>query len=81
MAMDNQKFKAMLIFLVPQLVKEIVDKDGVSETDATRMLYESELYAALEEEETKLWHLSPKALYELYYEEKTTGKITYPEEA
>ena len=41
----------------------------------------SELYAALEEEETKLWHLSPKALYELYAEEKATGKISYPEEA
>ena len=79
--MDNNKFKAMLIFLVPQLVKEIADKENISETEATRSLYESNLYAALEEEGTKLWHLSPKALYELYAEEKATGKITYPEEA
>ena len=79
--MDKQKFKAMLIFLIPQLVKEIVDRENISETEATRALYESELYAALEEEATKLWHLSPKALYEMYAEEKLTGKITYPEEA
>lgn len=79
--MDKQKFKAMLIFLIPQLVKEIVDRENISEIEATRVLYESDLYAALEEEETKLWHLSPKALYELYAEEKATGKITYPEEA
>ena len=79
--MDKQKFKAMLIFLIPQLVKEIVDRENISETDAIRTLYESELYAALEKEATKLWHLSPKALYEMYAEEKLTGKITYPEEA
>ena len=35
----------------------------------------------LEDEETKLWHLSAHALYEMYQEEVTTGKITYPEEA
>ena len=48
--MDKQRFKAMLILLIPQLVKEIVDKESVSETEATRALYESKLYAALEEE-------------------------------
>ena len=52
--MDKNKFRAMLIFLIPQLVKEIVDQENISETEATRSLYESELYAALEEEETKL---------------------------
>ena len=67
--MDKNKFCAMLIFLIPQLVKEIVDHENISETEATRSLYESELYAALEEE-TKLWHLSPKALYEMFAEEK-----------
>ena len=79
--MDKQIFKAMLILLIPQLVKEIVEREITTETEATRALYESELYAALEEEETKLWHLSPKALYDLFSEEKTTGKITFPEEA
>ena len=78
--MDKQRFMTMLVFLIPQLVKEITLREKISETEATHALYESNLYATLEEEETKLWHLSPKALCELYEEEKTTGKITYPEE-
>ncbi len=45
------------------------------------MLYASELYARLEDEETKLWHLSANALYEMFKEEQKTGSITYPEEA
>lgn len=58
--MDKQKFKAMLIFLIPQLVKEIVDRENISETEATRALYESELYAALEEEEQSCGSEAPR---------------------
>ena len=79
--MDSVKFKALLILLVTQVVEEIVGQEDISETDAVRSLYDSELYASLETEETKLWHLSAKALYQMYAEEKATGKITYPEEA
>jgi hypothetical protein len=35
----------------------------------------------LEDEQTKLWHLSANALFEMFQEEQETGKITYPEEA
>ena len=79
--MERSKFKAMLILLVPQLVNEIVGQENISEIEATERLYKSDLYATLEEEATKLWHLSAKALYVLYAEEQATGKITYPEEA
>lgn len=41
----------------------------------------STFYRQLEREETKLWHLSVLTLYDLWLEEKETGKITYPEEA
>ena len=44
-------------------------------------LYTSQLYADLERESSKLWHLSPLALAELWHSEKTTGHIPYPEEA
>jgi hypothetical protein len=44
------------------------------------MFYSSALYKGLEEEETKLWHLSAHALFEMFQEERDTGKITYPEE-
>lgn len=78
--MEQKKFDAILILLCQQVIAEIVSADGISETEATKRFYESELYANLETEKTKLWHLSPKALYTLYHEEQTTGKITYPEE-
>jgi len=77
--MVDKKFQAILVILIPQLVKEIVDNEKLSEQTATINLYKSELYASIEDESTKLWHLSPKALYELYKEEMETGKIIYPE--
>ena len=53
----------------------------IDEERATELIYQSELYAQLEDETTKLWHLSPLALHEMFCEEQETGKITYPEEA
>lgn len=79
--MEENKLSAILILLVPQVVALIVENDGLSELEATEALYHSALYTALEEEETKLWHLSPKALYELYRQEMETGHIEFPEEA
>jgi len=42
-------------------------------------LYRSGLYAALEKEETKVWQYSTEKLYDLYLEEKQTGKLELPE--
>lgn len=36
--------------------------------EALRALYKSPTYAALEQEETKLWHYGPVALYEMVSE-------------
>lgn len=77
--MDNKKFEAILNLVIPQLVHIIVEKHGYSEVDATRALYESNLYETLEQEDTKLWQLSPLTLFNMFDEEKKTGKITYPE--
>lgn len=77
--MDSKKFEANLHLVIPQLVHIIVEKYGYSEIDATRALYESKLYETLEQEDTKLWQLSPLTLFNMFDEEKKTGKITYPE--
>ena len=69
------------MLLVPQIVSLIAEKHSCNELDAIRALYESKLYSLLEKEETKLWHLSAPALFELYDEEVRTGSITFPEEA
>ncbi len=79
--MEQKKFEAVLVLLVPQIVSRIAEKHHCDELTATRSLYESRLYSLLEIEETKLWHLSAAALFELYDEEIRTGNITFPEEA
>jgi len=79
--MNKNKLSTALIFLVPQILELIINEYRVSDGKAAEMFYSSELYKGLEEEETKLWHLSAHALFEMYQEELETGKITYPEEA
>jgi hypothetical protein len=78
--MEKNKFEVILTLIVQNLVAEITEQEKISELEATKTLYSSQLYNTLEQENTKLWHLSPKALYELYKQEQHTGKITYPEE-
>jgi len=79
--MDKEKFKGLMILIVPQLIEEIVKRDNIEEDEAIRSLYTSKLYAALEDEETKVWHYSPRMLYEMYHGEMTTGELEFPEEA
>lgn len=79
--MDKQRFSSMLFLLVPQIIQLMIEDSNIDEEKATELLYTSELYAKLENEKTKLWHLSANALYEMFKEEQETGAITYPEEA
>lgn len=79
--MEDKQLRAILVLLVPQIITEIVSNDSVSTDTAIVEFYNSKLYECLEREDTKLWHLSPKALYELYHQEKTNGEMIFPEEA
>jgi len=78
---EQLQFTATMQLIVPQVIERMVKEYGMDAEDAMRQLYESQLYADLERESSKLWHLSPLALAELWYCEKTTGHIPYPEEA
>ena len=77
--MDKNRLSTALIFLVPQILELIINQYNVANDKAAEMLYTSELYKGLEEEKTKLWHLSAHALFEMFQEEISTGKITYPD--
>lgn len=77
--MEQKKFEALLILITPQVIGLIVSHYKTDEITATRSFYESKVYALLEQEDTKLWHLSPLALFNLYDEERKTGHITFPE--
>ena len=79
--MAEKRFGSILIILVPHVVELIMKEYSVDDEKAMEMLYDSKLYAALEDEQTKLWHLSAIALFDLFQEEQKTGMITYPEEA
>ena len=72
---------AVLEYIVPRLIKSVMDEMGLEENDAFTMLYTSELYEKLDREETKLWHLSVPTLFDMLKEEMETNVITYPEEA
>jgi hypothetical protein len=77
--MNSDKFTVILQLVVPQIIDLIVrntDNNQISETDR---FYKSKVYSLLEDEETKLWQLSPLTLYNMYTEERRTGKITFPE--
>lgn len=53
----------------------------MDELTASKEFYNSEVYSLLEQEDTKLWHLSELILFTMFQEEKETGAITFPEDA
>ncbi|MCL2801457.1 MAG: hypothetical protein FWD28_06855 [Treponema sp.] len=63
--MTDLEFKATLQMLVPMVIQTIIEKKDISVINAIKLFYLSELYKKLEKEVTKLWHLSPLALFEL----------------
>lgn len=77
--MEQVKFEALLTLIVPQVVDLIVTNHRVDEISAIKSFYDSEVYSLLEQEDTKMWHLSPLALFNMYDEERNTGSITFPE--
>jgi len=79
--MIDIEHKATLQMLVPMVIQVIIEHKKISPIEAVKLLYRSELYRKLEMENTKLWHLSPLALYELLEMELQTGNIIFPTEA
>jgi hypothetical protein len=78
---EDTLFKSTLQMLVPLIIQQMCIHYHISEDDAVTALYTSKLYADLERERTKLWHLSPLRLADLWHEELAEGQVTYPEEA
>ena len=55
--------------------------DPTDNTDEQRPEFYTSVYEKLEQEDTKLWHLSPLTLYNMFEEEQKTGDFVFPEEA
>lgn len=78
--MNNEKFGAVMGIIVPQVLKLITKNYAYDEIRAASEFYSSDLYALLEQEDTKLWHFSSLTLFNMFDEEKKTGSFTIPEE-
>ena len=78
--MEKKKFEALLVLIVPQVVKLIMENHVMDEVSAAKSFYDSKTYALLEDEETKVWHFSPLTIYHMFDEEMAEGGITFPEE-
>ena len=77
--MEKNQFELVLQTISAGLVGMIISDSGLNEDIAMEKLYSSELYSALEREETKVWHYSVPMLYELYKQEMSTGSLTLPD--
>jgi hypothetical protein len=73
------EFEAILPFKVEGIVEQLIEERKMPLQDALEYLYSSQLYALLEEEETKMWHYSPQMLLYLLENEKNTGELRLPQ--
>lgn len=79
--MLDQEMLSISTMLAPQIINEIMESEGLSIIEATKAFYYSNLYKKIMDRETGLWHLSPKALYELLKQERAGKEYEFPEEA
>jgi hypothetical protein len=77
--MENEQFDTLLPAIVAVLSVKIVERQQLTQEDAIARLYASEVYAALENEKTKVWHYSVEKLYALFTDEQSIGKLDLPE--
>jgi hypothetical protein len=78
--MNSEQLPSLLAVINPRIIDMLMDNRKLNNKHAGKMFYNSDLYAMLENEESKLWHLSAETLYDLLEQELITGKIDYPEE-
>ena len=77
--MERDQFIAIMPYISTDLVSMIADKQNISEEMAIKKLYSSDLYAALEMEETKIWQYSTNMLYSLFEQGEKNGVIQFPD--
>ncbi|MCL2088128.1 MAG: hypothetical protein FWH14_01460 [Oscillospiraceae bacterium] len=76
----SKSISPVVAMITPGILELLMEHRDLTLTQASDLLYRSQLYRALEDEKTKVWRLSYPLLYDMLEEELTTGNITYPEE-
>ena len=77
---NQDNLNVVLTFITPGIIQLLMKNREITAEAASMLLYNSKLYRLLEDDDTKLWHLSYPILYDMLVEELTTGEITFPEE-
>lgn len=77
--MEKDKFNAVFPIICSSIIEKMVNELNIPEEKAITELYLSSLYGKLEQEESKIWQYSTEKLFDLFLEERNTGKITFPE--
>ncbi len=77
--MEREKFVAIMPYISADLISLIAEKQNISEENAIKKMYTSNLYAALENENTKVWQYSTQMLYSLFEQEEKNGDIQFPD--
>ena len=67
------------LIIIPQMILLICEKDKMLSNNALLAFYQSKTYDLLSKEDSKLWHLSPLAIYTIWKEEQETGELVLPE--
>ena len=70
----------VIAMITPGIINLLMENRRLNLEEAAGILYNSELYKTLEEEDTKVWRLGFPLLYDLLEEELNTGNITWPKE-
>lgn len=64
----QQNLYLLLPGKVSKMAEMYAEDFNVPITDALQQIYQSETYKELEQEQTKLWHYGPVALYQIFLE-------------
>lgn len=75
--MSQEQFEVLLPVIVADFIKLIIEEKNIDSQKAIALLYNSKLYALIENEETKLWQYSTPRLMTLLNQELETGTIEF----
>jgi hypothetical protein len=76
--MSEKEFSGTLKILCPKIIEIIIINDKITHEEAIKRFYFSKTYALLEKEETKMWHFSPLAIYDIFSNEVSGKKVEIP---
>ena len=76
--MNKDRFSALMAMMTPDIIGKIMEKYGLDEGKAMALFHRSELYKALEQEDTKVWQYSSEMMVELF-DREMNGCLEFPE--